>query len=361
MRIGALFYGTGALDMAVQRVWGGELGWLAENDRNVARIATWNNTDVRNLGDVTRVDWAKVEPVDIITGGSPCQDLSHAGRRGGMRQGMRSNLWVQMREAIATIRPRLVVWENVRGAITAGADSALEFCPRCVGDRRGVHLRALGRVLGDLADLGYDARWHGLSASEVGAPHGRYRVFLLAYPRDSAPPDPIDAGPHDRSGGEDGRPDPHLRVRPGQLLPTPTVIDLGDNKDIAQWDEFTAQLRAAHDNGNGHGRSLEIEMQRMSKRGHWGKYQPAVLRWERLTRTAPRATKFNPDLGLEQLTPEFAEWMMGLPEGMVTSVPGLDRKPALRALGNGVVPQQAEAAFRLMTNWTPYDQSRRPL
>ncbi|MGM3094159.1 DNA cytosine methyltransferase, partial [Bacillus cereus group sp. BC319] len=84
--------------------------------------------DAPNLGDVTRVDWSTVPPVDLITGGSPCPDLSTAGRRAGMTDGTRSNLWVTMREAIAHVQPTYVVWENVRGSLSAKAASDLEHC-----------------------------------------------------------------------------------------------------------------------------------------------------------------------------------------------------------------------------------------
>src|SRR3546814_20397526 len=81
---------------------------------------------------------------------------------------------------------RLVVWENVRGALSAPADSDLEPCAGCVGGvDDGPVLRALGRVLGDLAELGYDARWYGLRAADVGAPHGGFRVFLFVPPADA--------------------------------------------------------------------------------------------------------------------------------------------------------------------------------
>jgi DNA (cytosine-5)-methyltransferase 1 len=146
-----------------------------------------DHPDAPNLGDITTIDWATVEPVDVITGGSPCQDLSAAGQRAGMTTGTRSNLWVAMREAIAILRPRLVVWENVRGAYSAPADSGVEPCPGCVGDRPGVSMRALGRVLGDLSELGYDAVWHGLRAADVGAPHARFRVFVVANPKRCMP------------------------------------------------------------------------------------------------------------------------------------------------------------------------------
>jgi DNA (cytosine-5)-methyltransferase 1 len=309
VKIGALFYGAGGLDIAVRNTFGGDLEWYAEFDANVARIPAWNHPGVPNLGDVTKIDWAKVPPVDIITGGSPCQDLSHCGARAGMFEGTRSNLWVEMREAIAVIRPRLVVWENVRGAYLVEADSAVERCPRCVGeDRRTPPLRALGRVLGDLASIGYDARWHGLTASEVGAPHDRFRVFLLAYPFGAAPPDTLDPRPLDYGRGPVGGAIAHLAVRPS---------------------------------------STEETL-------HWGRYQRAILRWRRLIGWEPSPVRRNPELDRDQVTPEFIEWMMGMPKGWVTEVPGVKRKPAIRALGNSVVPLQAEAAFRVMCDWSAY-------
>jgi DNA (cytosine-5)-methyltransferase 1 len=155
---GSLFAGYGGIELALSSVLDVRPAWFVEFDKAPSKVLTHHWPDVPNHGDVTKIDWSTVEPVDIITGGSPCQDLSHAGKRAGMTEGTRSNLWVQMREAINVIRPRLVVWENVRGAFSAPADSALEPCPGCVGDGDdGPVLRALGRVLGDLADLGYDA------------------------------------------------------------------------------------------------------------------------------------------------------------------------------------------------------------
>lgn len=202
LRIGSLFSGYGGLDTAVQNVVGGELAWYADicriptaknpathhaPHRGPCAVMAHHHPGIPNLGDVTAVDWTAVERVDVITGGSPCQDLSTAGRRAGMKEGTRSNLWVSMREAIATIRPALVVWENVRGATSAEAVSGLEHCPGCMGDpaHRGPALRALGRVVGDLSDIGYDTRWITLPASDVGAPHERQRVFLAAQPADS--------------------------------------------------------------------------------------------------------------------------------------------------------------------------------
>jgi DNA (cytosine-5)-methyltransferase 1 len=97
--------------------------------------------------------------VDLIHGGFPCQDLSVAGKRAGIT-GARSGLWSEFARIIGEVRPRFVFVENVPGLLANAA---------------------LGRVLGDLAALGFNARWEGISASAVGAPHIRDRVWLLAY------------------------------------------------------------------------------------------------------------------------------------------------------------------------------------
>lgn len=188
MKLGSLFSGYGGLDLAVEEVFGAETAWFAEVEPAPAEVFSQHWPGVPNLGDVTRVNWSLVEPVDIIAGGSPCQDLSMAGARRGMTDGTRSNLWVEMREAIAVLRPRYVVWENVRGALSATAkseaDSEMEHGQGLLGDGSDrPDLRALGRVLGDLADLGFDAEWRGLRAADVGAPHGRFRVFVVAHAR----------------------------------------------------------------------------------------------------------------------------------------------------------------------------------
>ena len=222
-RIGSLATGYGGLDLAIESVIpGASLAWVADIEPGPRKILAHRFPDVPNLGDITAVDWSALEPVDIICGGTPCQDLSTAGRRAGMREGTRSNLWVAMREAIATIRPQLVIWENVDGAHSAHAASDLEPCAGCVGDPGGrTALRALGRVLGDLASLGYDAQWISLRAADVGACHGRRRVFIAAYPRGERCLERGLAAPGQATGR---RPFGELAGR-GRALPTPTVRD----------------------------------------------------------------------------------------------------------------------------------------
>lgn len=179
LKIGSMFSGYGGLDLAAEHFFQARVAWLCEFDKDASKVLAQNYPGIPNLGDVSKVDWSKVEPVDIITGGSPCQDLSIAGGRLGMSGASRSNSWVAMREAIEELKPQFVLWENVRGAFTAHAESTsdLEQGEGQVGE---TNLRALGRVLGDLSELGYDAQWGTVYATDSGACHQRSRVFVLA-------------------------------------------------------------------------------------------------------------------------------------------------------------------------------------
>lgn len=182
LKIGSLFSGYGGLDLAVSSVTGAEVVWHCEWDDAPSKILEAHFPGVPNFKDVSKVDWASVPPVDILTGGFPCQDLSLAGKRAGIKEGTRSGLWSEFAKAIDELNPRLVVIENVRGILSATAHSDLEQCAWCMGEANGEpSLRALGAVLGSLADLGYDAKWTGLRAADAGAPHERYRIFIIAY------------------------------------------------------------------------------------------------------------------------------------------------------------------------------------
>lgn len=189
LRIGSIFSGTGGLDIAVANVFGAEPVWFSEVDPAACKTLAHNWPDVPNLGSVTEIHWPTVPPVDIIAGGSPCQDLSLAGAKKGMDESTRSGLWFEMLRAIRIIKPKYVVWENVKGALSARASSDLGWTEGLLDERpesekpkkENDHaVRALGRVLGDLSESGYDAKWTTVSAAEAGAPHLRERVFVLA-------------------------------------------------------------------------------------------------------------------------------------------------------------------------------------
>lgn len=184
MKIGSLFSGYGGLDIAVAAHTGATVAWHCEWDDAPSKVLEERYPGVPNYRDVSKVDWSQVESVDILTGGFPCQDLSLAGKRAGLKDGTRSGLWSEFFAAITYLKPRLVVIENVRGLLSASAHSDLEQCPWCMGEGSGEPaLRALGAVLGDLASIGYDAKWSGIRAADAGAPHNRFRVFIVAYPR----------------------------------------------------------------------------------------------------------------------------------------------------------------------------------
>lgn len=185
--IGSLFTGYGGLDMGVAMAIDPDarVAWTSDVEPGPCKLATVRWPDTPNLGDITKINWVDVEPVDIICGGSPCQDLSLAGKRAGMATGTRSGLWGSMAAAVETIRPRLVVWENVLGALSARAYSPVEQEPGMLGNEStGPLVRAAGRVAGDLAALGYDCRWAVVRASDAGAPHQRARFveWMMGLP-----------------------------------------------------------------------------------------------------------------------------------------------------------------------------------
>jgi gp69 len=86
LKAGEMFAGYGGLALAVSSVFGAKTAWLCEVDKYASEVLEHRFPDVPNLGDVTAVDWGSVEPVDIIAGGSPCQDVSVAGGRAGMSE-----------------------------------------------------------------------------------------------------------------------------------------------------------------------------------------------------------------------------------------------------------------------------------
>ena len=181
--VGSLCTGTGGLDAAVCAMLGGRVVWVSDVSSGAVKLAAYRWPDVPNLGDITKVNWHSVPSVDVICGGTPCQDMSSAGLRAGMIPGSRSGLWDYMREAVRVVQPGFVVWENVSGCRSARAWSAggVESGGRCVDGVGGNSvLRALGRVLGDLAGLGFDAEWRSVRASDVGHCHRRERLFVVA-------------------------------------------------------------------------------------------------------------------------------------------------------------------------------------
>ena len=400
--VGSLFTGYGGLDMGVAMALDPDarVAWTSDVEPGPCKLAEVRWPDTPNLGDITKIDWADVEPVDIICGGSPCQDLSLAGKRAGMASGTRSGLWESMAAAVETIRPRLVVWENVLGALSARAYSPVESEPSMLGTgANGPALRAAGRVVGDLATLGYSCAWRVVRASDAGAPHQRARLFLIGYPdgqpwgvrRPATPRQTPSGRPHrefagpgddvpaliptptasDHKAGRHQDGTGHSLTQAVQLLPTPVAQPSGNSPtehlrkktgrervtDLAIIVENnllptggllpTPQATYAPRSSPGYGPNLHEAV--AATDATFGPYAPAIARWEQVTgrQAPPPTTPPRRAGGKPQLSARFVEWLMGLHDGHVTDL-DLSRERQLRMLGNGVVPQQAALAVHTL-------------
>lgn len=461
MRIGSLFSGAAGLDRAVEAVFGAEVAWFAEIDKAASKVLAHHYPHVPNLGDITAVDWCDVPAVDVLCGGFPCQDVSAAGKRAGIKDGTRSGLWSVFAEAIDALRPQWVVIENVRGLLSATAhrtvedddeSGGVESSTAALGNGAGRPvLRAAGAVLGDLADLGYDAQWATVAAADVGAPHRRERVFIVAADAEAGQhaDDQLAWGNGAQfavAGREPGvalLPTPNADVGRGvrspdgiakriakgdkqflledavALLPTPSACNPNDGEGTETWLARREAVKARVKNGNGMGMPLSIAVQllptpnaqdgngggRYSSAGHqstlpgevrllptprvggggdceserrrnspglesevamnylptptasdctgggqnpdrrvghtmqlidevlttaWGKYEPAIRRWESIVGPAPAPTEPNKN-GNPRLSAAFSEWLMGWPAGWVTDPAiGISRNDQLR-------------------------------
>lgn len=161
----SLFTGIGGLDLAAE--WAGfrtvgQCEW-ADFPRKILERHWPNVPRWRDIRDVTKisVDRAGIGEITVISGGFPCQPHSLAGKR--LASGDERNLWGEFARVIREVEPRWVVAENVPGLLSSE------------------HGRFFGRVLGDLARMGYDASWGVLSAFQAGAPHLRKRVCIVAH------------------------------------------------------------------------------------------------------------------------------------------------------------------------------------
>ena len=159
MKVGSLFSGIGGLELGLERA-GMEVRWQVEWDDWCTKILEKHWPDVPKYKDIHNVNPEELEPVDLICGGFPCQPVSYAGAR--KAQDDDRWLWPQFARIVRVVRPRYVLVENVPGLLSAG----------------------FGDVAADLAALGYDFEWESIPAAAVGAPHLRYRVFIVAYPNE---------------------------------------------------------------------------------------------------------------------------------------------------------------------------------
>lgn len=158
MKVLDLFSGIGGFSLGLERA-GMETVAFCEIEEFPRKVLRKHWPDVPIFEDVRKLKGSDVGPVDVICGGFPCQDISIAGKGGGL-QGHRSGLWIEFLRLTQELRPRFIIVENSKFLIS-----------------RGLH-----SVLRDLAKIGYDAEWHCIPASHAGARHFRDRCWIVAYP-----------------------------------------------------------------------------------------------------------------------------------------------------------------------------------
>ena len=319
LTVGSLCTGYGGLDLALKAHFNTRVIWTSEIDKHASRVVKARYR-APNLGDLKLIDWEAIEAPDIITAGYPCQPFSYAGGRNGTQDPR--HIWPWIAEGIRHLRPRLAVMENVPGHLTKG----------------------FGEVIGTLAEMGYDATWGCVRASDAGAPHRRERVFIVATDADGAGRQgrgrPVAAADGERRSLTYCRGNPTL-IGALKLLPTPRASDGADaTSHHRTWSSTDYNMhnvaRQVVKDGVVSGRKGPVPAEAATI---WGEYLPAIERWEVVTgRKAP-----SPVLDT-RLNPVFVEWMMGLRLGHVTAV-GLARTQELKILGNGVVWQQAALAL----------------
>ena len=273
MKVGSLCTGIMGAEIAFSMMGlEPELVWYSEIDPHACALLA-AKTDAPNLGDLKLINWAQVEPIDALVAGYPCQPFSTAGNRKGTDDPR--HLWPWIAGALRVLRPRYAFFENVSGHLSLGFDT----------------------VLCDLAEIGFDAEWTTLRASDVGACHQRNRLFIVASDSDAQglqrPQDRASEAPTRRHG--------HAQSGIGV-----------DRRDTS-----------------------------------FGPYAPAVERWERVIgRPTPKPAIDG------RLNPAFVEWMMGYPEGWTE---GVSRTGQLKALGNSIVPHQAAAAWGSLMGLEDWD------
>ena len=155
LTFGSLFAGIGGFDLGFERA-GMTCKWQVEIDDYANRVLAKHWPNVHRERDIRTAGRHNLERVDVICGGFPCQDISYAGQGAGL-DGERSGLFFEAVRVVRELRPRIVVLENVAALLTRGLD----------------------RVLGTLAEIGFDTEWHCIPAAAVGAPHIRDRVFVI--------------------------------------------------------------------------------------------------------------------------------------------------------------------------------------
>lgn len=312
MKIGSLCTGYGGLDLAVEAYFNAETIWCAEFDKYASHVIE-KRFAIPNYGNIKTIDWATLPKIDILTAGYPCQPFSSAGLRKGTKD--ERHIYPYIKKAISILRPGIVILENVRGHLSLG----------------------FKEVLKDLAEIGYDARWQVVRASDVGAPHRRERIFIIATPQCSNPN-------RERCALESNECRAFGHQRKSQFEPGKLVEKVITNTNgIGSKISFPSRQSEKQSRIEGNQISIiDSISERESSVWRMPGIQKFAARFDMHLQTVP-----NPLDQDNKLNAKFVEYMMGLPNGWVTDLE-LSRAQQLKILGNGVVPQQAYYAIQYL-------------
>lgn len=173
LRVLDLFSGIGGFSLGLERTGGFETVAFCEIEPFPRKILKKHWPDVPCYDDVRTLTAERLAAdgiaVDVITGGFPCQDISVAGKQAGIAEGTRSGLWSEIVRLACELRPQFIIVENVANLLAGPIERPGGW---------------FGRVLGDLAECGYDAEWRNIPACMVAAPHRRERIWVVAHPSD---------------------------------------------------------------------------------------------------------------------------------------------------------------------------------
>lgn len=295
MKVLDLFSGIGGFSLGLEKA-GFETVAFCEIDKKARMVLSKHWPDVAIFDDVTTLTKEKLDEhgisVDVICGGFPCQDLSVAGKGAGL-EGSRSGLWFEFHRLIKEIRPSWVIVENV---------SVLRS-------------RGLDRVLRSLAEIGYDAEWHCIPASAVGAPHQRDRIWIVA---------------HSKCGG--------LKSLSDWNAESNYVVS---SSPLADPDSTKCETRFTKSSGN----------EKSRKRDRWITCNGSCLA-DTMRERLERQWEISGRTGKEQQDASDSRWWAVEPDvGRVAhGVPG--RVDRLKQLGNAVVPQIPELIGRAIMDAT---------
>jgi DNA-cytosine methyltransferase len=340
-----LFSGIGGFSLGFDR-----MGWqtvgFCEIDKHCSQVLQKHWPNVTIFDDVTKLSAENFkENVDVICGGFPCQDISVAGKKAGI-SGSRSGLWKEFARLINEFKPKFAIIENV-------------------ANLRG---NGLITVLQDLWQIGYDAEWHCIPASALGAPHQRDRIWIIAHPNSKR--FNHNQGTPARENGAEGRTECSEKTTAGGICSatrglsenssgtlantngTRKVVKRRADKSAPRESELRHLVRGRSgtddqriDSSKENEKMADSLRQRLAGHGnncgktseerqilqYWQVSCFCCFRGTELWRKEPDI----PRLKDNGLNPDWVEWLMGFPIGWTADLP---RKHRLKSLGNAVVP-----------------------